>query len=101
VLFFRDDLNVYTWDPTAAIFEPRATPTDHRLFCSGHGMLADDRLLVVGGHNFGGIGSGHNRASLYDTVSNTWTPPGHYLLFILNGDGVPSIGAILRRPVTS
>jgi len=61
----------------------------------------------------GSVTHGQNMSQRYDTLTFTQTaggvnvtippgasrtPPGHYMLFILNGDGVPSVGALMRRP---
>ncbi len=42
------------------------------LFCSGHTLLPDGRLLVTGGHFKDSMGI--DQASLYDFAANTWTP---------------------------
>jgi galactose oxidase len=61
--------------------QSRATPpptlgdpsrTKANLFCSGHAFLEDGRLLVVGGHL--ADGAGLDQTTVYDPVSNTWTP---------------------------
>ncbi len=41
------------WDPAAGTFT--AVPSPARLFCAGHALLADGRVLVAGGH----ISDGH------------------------------------------
>jgi hypothetical protein len=41
------------------------------LFCSGHILLPDGRLLVAGGHFQDS--QGLNQASIYDSKANTWT----------------------------
>ena len=36
------------WDPATGVFTP--SPSPDRLFCAGHTLLQDGRLLVAGGH---------------------------------------------------
>jgi galactose oxidase len=67
----------YVWDPatgqTVATPQPaRADGSTVNLFCSGHSLLPDGRLLVAGGHFKDGMGL--DQACLYDWTSNAWTP---------------------------
>jgi hypothetical protein len=55
--------------PTAEL--PDGKPTVN-LFCSGHAVLPDGRVMVVGGHLFDS--EGVNQSCIYDPVSDTWTP---------------------------
>jgi galactose oxidase len=50
---------------------PRNQP-GYNLFCSSHAFLPDGRLLVAGGHISDGHGVPH--ASVYDPMSNMWSP---------------------------
>ncbi len=47
VLFYQDGSTPTVWDYTNSTFA--AVPTTANLFCSGHSLLADGRVLVVGG----------------------------------------------------
>jgi len=49
-----------------------ANQPGYNLFCSGHTFLSDGRVFVVGGHISDGHGVPH--ASIYDPVSNMWSP---------------------------
>ncbi len=57
------------WDPTTGSFGGATEPAD--LFCSGHTLLADGRILVTGGHS-GVDTKGIVSAQLYDYNTNTW-----------------------------
>ena len=58
------------WDPLTNVFTnvPNGF-TD--LFCSGHSILADGRILIVGGH--GPVNAGTADVNIFDPVSQTWT----------------------------
>ena len=60
----------YLWDPVAGTFT-RTPFAGYDLFCGGHGLLADGRLLAAGGHIADGVGE--PKASIYDPAANTWT----------------------------
>ncbi|HLC42882.1 MAG TPA: LamG-like jellyroll fold domain-containing protein [Methylomirabilota bacterium] len=57
------------WDPITQSFT--AVPSPSAVFCAGHSMLADGRLLVIGGHDGGEIGI--KDANIYDPATNQWT----------------------------
>lgn len=68
--FGGTDGDQYLWDVNANTFTK--TPTNsYDLFCAGHALMPDGRLLVVGGHITDG--DGEPKASIYDPVANTWT----------------------------
>ena len=52
------------------ITEPANQP-GYNLFCSGHTLLPDGRLFVVGGHLSDSHGS--PQAAIFDPVANTWS----------------------------
>ena len=56
------------WDPATGIFT--AVPSPARLFCAGHVLLSDGRVLVAGGHISNN--HGHDHITLF-TTSHTWT----------------------------
>jgi galactose oxidase-like protein/List-Bact-rpt repeat protein len=57
------------WNPSTGAFGSASEPVD--LFCSGHTLLPDGRILVAGGHS--GVDSkGITTSELYDYASNTW-----------------------------
>jgi galactose oxidase len=60
----------FTWDPsTNAVRQIDNKRTN--VFCSGHTLLPDGRLLVAGGHVDNGVGTVD--ANVYDYVSERWT----------------------------
>jgi hypothetical protein len=58
------------WDPASGQFT--AIQADTMLFCSGHTLMADGRLLVAGGHK--ADDTGIDAANIFDPVSQTWSP---------------------------
>ena len=70
VLIFSRTTEPYLWDPdNPGSFTAVPLPTN--VFCSGHTLLPDGRVLVVGGH----ISDDHGLpdANIFDPVGNTWT----------------------------
>jgi hypothetical protein len=63
--------NPTLWDPVANTFSA-ASKAAYNIFCSGHSLLPDGRLLVTGGHN-GASGYGYPYASIYDPNQDSWT----------------------------
>ncbi|KQT14187.1 hypothetical protein ASG30_00960 [Ramlibacter sp. Leaf400] len=63
--------NQALWDPVAQSFAALPSP-GYDLFCAGHGLLPDGRVLFAGGHIADFVGLA--RASVYDPRSNSWTP---------------------------
>jgi len=59
----------YLWNSSTKAFTPAPSPS--WLFCSGHALLPDGRLLVNGGHL--GDDQGIPDANLYDATAATWT----------------------------
>src|SRR5688572_8890483 len=49
------------WDPATAITSSIPLPA-FNVFCSGHTLLADGRLLIVGGHIDPGVGLPNSRS---------------------------------------
>ncbi|NMO15458.1 DUF1929 domain-containing protein [Pyxidicoccus fallax] len=57
------------WDPVTGVLE-RAVAPDYNIFCAGHSLLADGRLLVTGGHIDSHVGLSHT--SIYDGATDSW-----------------------------
>jgi hypothetical protein len=59
----------FIWRPSTNTFTEKDPPAN--IFCAGHSLLPDGRLLVVGGHiqNFVGIPD----ANIFDPATSTWT----------------------------
>ena len=70
VLFYQDGRTATVWDYLHGTFT--GVPTSANLFCSGHALLADGRVLIVGG--YGGTSSyGIANAEIFDPANNSWT----------------------------
>jgi galactose oxidase-like protein/glyoxal oxidase-like protein len=61
------------WDPSVG---PPTTalmvPADTMLFCSGHALMADGRLMVAGGHKKDDRGL--DVTNIFDPATESWTP---------------------------
>lgn len=57
------------WDPGTGVFTP--VPSPAWLFCAGHALLSDGRLLIAGGH----ISDGHGLPNItyFSGTTNTWS----------------------------
>ncbi|HUR95831.1 MAG TPA: galactose oxidase-like domain-containing protein [Gemmatimonadales bacterium] len=57
------------WDPATGLFS--AVPSPARLFCAGHALLSDGRVLVAGGH----ISDGHGlpNITIFSPTTNAWS----------------------------
>jgi hypothetical protein len=69
VLLWGDRGDAQIWDPTSGGFTPVAKT--YRIYCSGHTMLADGRLLVVGGTSPNTRGL--RFATIFDPSTNSWS----------------------------
>jgi hypothetical protein len=70
VLFYQDGASPTVWDYVNGTFT--GVPTTANLFCSGHALLADGRVLVVGGWG-GGDSDGIANGEIFDPSNNSWT----------------------------
>jgi hypothetical protein len=59
------------WDPATGAFTTLSVPGG--LFCSAHTLLADGRLLVIGGHIAEAFDTGNRETNIYDPFSRSWT----------------------------
>jgi hypothetical protein len=67
--------NAHLWDPDTAATTPLSL-AGYDVFCSGHSLLGDGRLLVAGGNLVTLMERGHTGlpyASIYDPFSDVWT----------------------------
>jgi hypothetical protein len=71
VLFYQDGVTPTVWDYIANTFN--TIPTTPNLFCSGHALLSDGRILVAGGYGGSGTTIGINNAEIFDPAKLTWT----------------------------
>jgi hypothetical protein len=56
------------WDPATGSF--KQVPADTMLFCSGHTLMADGRLLVSGGHKDDDVGI--DATNIFDPTGESW-----------------------------
>lgn len=65
----------WVWNPQTRVAEDVTLAYDRDLFCAGHTVLPDGRLLVSGGHAYGADGHGDGAAGqdIFDPVAKTWT----------------------------
>ena len=62
VLFYQDGTTPTVWDYIANTFS--TIPATPDLFCSGHALLSDGRILVAGGYGGSGTTIGINNAEI-------------------------------------
>ena len=85
----RSDRRPVLWNPATNAFSSVSEPSD--LFCSGHALLPDGRLLVSGGHS-GIDNQGILATQIFDYSTDTWvTPPPPNMQ---NGRWYPSVLAL-------
>src|SRR6476661_4311692 len=72
VLTWGHDGQPQVWDPKTGSFTQATEPIE--LFCAGHTLLRDGRVLAAGGH----ISTGHGlpNISIFDPASNSWSSAG-------------------------
>lgn len=71
VLFYQDGSTATVWDYVQNTFT--SVPYSANLFCSGHALLADGRVMVVGGYGGSNTTIGITNAEIFDPVANSWT----------------------------
>jgi hypothetical protein len=86
--FGRSDHLPVLWNPATNSFASISRPAD--LFCSGHALLPDGRLLVSGGHS-GTDNQGTLTTEIFDYTTNTWVSG---LPDMRNGRWYPTVVAL-------
>jgi hypothetical protein len=73
-----DKVKTRVWDPeTNVVTTPLFPyPTHKNLFCAGHCLLPDGRVLVVGGHSIFLGGAAAKEIHTFDPATNAWTRHG-------------------------
>jgi hypothetical protein len=71
LLFYEDGASPTLWDYINNTFTNISTNAD--LFCSGHAMLGDGRILMVGGFGGSGTQMGIPNAEIFDPAAKSWT----------------------------
>jgi hypothetical protein len=84
----RSDHQPVLWTPATGSFSSVSRPAD--LFCSGHALLPDGRLLISGGHS-GTDNQGTMTTEIFDYTSNSWVSG---LPDMRNGRWYPSVVAL-------
>jgi hypothetical protein len=85
----RSDRLPVIWNPVSGAFKNVDLPAD--LFCSGHALMPDGRLLVSGGHS-GVDNQGLLSTQIFDYRTDTWVTPAPRLM--QNGRWYPSVLAL-------
>lgn len=82
VIFLESGTDTILWDPSDevtpqfTVIPGSTTGLTADLFCSGHVVLSDGKLLVVGGGGGGPGAATSNQGWKYDPVAHTWTRTG-------------------------
>ncbi len=71
VLFYQDGSTPTVWNYVLNTFT--SVPESADLFCSGHALLSDGRVLVVGGYGESSNTIGIANAEIFDPVRQSWT----------------------------
>ncbi len=74
VLFWRGDEDApvsYLWDPQTNQMETQSA--GDIIFCSGHAVLEDGRVMVTGGEVTQNTGLGNVYTHIFDPISRAWT----------------------------
>ena len=62
------------WDPATGAIDDVSFASARDLFCAGHSLLPDGRILVTGGHVHGaGSELGADQTDIFDPATETWT----------------------------
>jgi hypothetical protein len=66
--------DAYVWNPTTGALTNVSLNSARDIFCSGHSLLPDGRVLITGGHvHAGAYGLGVKNNDIYDPASRTFS----------------------------
>ena len=100
ILFFEDGAGTYVLDTETGAFA--AETAGNNLFCAGQTVLADGRIMTLGGDLNGEPEAGLVNTNIYNPATNSWTAtaPMHYLRWYPTATKLPD-GRILATSGTA
>jgi hypothetical protein len=72
IVFFEDGAGASVLDPTTGSVEVQ--PAGSNMFCAGQTVLADGRVMVIGGDAAGDPQYGSVATNIYDPATDSWSP---------------------------
>jgi hypothetical protein len=100
ILFFEDGAGTYLFDPNAGTFKSETAGSN--LFCAGQTVLADGRIMTLGGDQNGRPEDGTVNTNIYNPATDTWAQASamHYLRWYPTATRLPD-GRILATSGTA